>query len=65
MIRWWTEETRVSSNVKDMVQHLTTPNTWKTCCSFLVRKPGKFLDLTPILFCILFCMFEVLFFDFL
>ncbi len=66
MIGWWTKETRVSPNVKDVVWHLTASKyLGKVCCSFVVGELGKFLASTSFFFCILFCMFEVLFFDFL
>ncbi len=29
MIGWWTKETRVSPNVKDVVRHLIASNTWE------------------------------------
>jgi len=29
VIRWWIKETKVSLNVKDLVRHLTSPNTWE------------------------------------
>lgn len=46
VVRWWTKETRVSLNVKDVVCHFISPNTWeKTCYSFFARKPSTYFCL--------------------
>jgi len=29
VVRWWTKETRVSPNVKDVVCHFVSPNIWE------------------------------------
>jgi hypothetical protein len=52
MLKWWTKETRVSPNAKDVVHHLITTNNWES------RKSSNFVSNPSFVLHILFLCFN-------
>jgi hypothetical protein len=51
VLKWWTKETRVSLNAKDVVRHLIIANNWERHVTHLLQESQVFLSPTQILFC--------------
>jgi hypothetical protein len=60
MLKWWTKETRVSPNAKDVVRHLITTNNWERHAIHFLQESQVILFPTQVLFCTFFFFVSIL-----
>jgi len=60
VLKWWTEETRVSPNAKDVVRHLITANNWERHATHFLQESQVVLSATQVLFCTFFFFVSIL-----